>query len=138
MLLTIDSSVLVAAFREDEPQHQVCRAFLEGVRNGTHTVAAPITVLVEVVAAIRRRTGSEVLARRVANELAQPEDLRFLPLTSLRARRATQLAGQLGLRGMDAIVVAVANELRCPLVSLDREMISGARGVVEVRDIEQL
>ena len=138
MLLTIDSSVFVAAFRREETEHAVCRSFLTTVKRGAHSIVAPLTVLVEVTAAIRRRTGSELLARRVGNELTQLEYLTFLPLSQLRARNASQIAGRLGLRGMDAIVVAVAHELRCPIVSLDREILREAGSVVEVRTIDEV
>jgi len=65
MMLTLDSSVIVAAFRENEKKHKKCLKLLEKVKNGQHTAVEPYTVLVEITAAIKRRTGSEELAETV-------------------------------------------------------------------------
>lgn len=68
-------------------------------------------------------------------------NLRSLPgiqlpyLNSARAQTAIRIASTLGLRGMDAIVVQVAQEFGATLVTLDAEMAQRAAGVVGVRDV---
>lgn len=84
---------------------------------------------------MRRRTGSAELARRVARDLQSLNSLVFVELDADRAEQATDLAADLGLRGMDAVVVQAAKEFRTALVSLDEEIIGKARHAVTVRDV---
>ena len=69
MRVVLDSSVLVAAFRSGEPFGREAFAILEAMEQGRCTAVIPITVPVELVAAIRRRTGSSRLAGTVADRL---------------------------------------------------------------------
>ncbi len=135
MLLTLDSSILVADFRPDESAHAASSHLVDLVEEGVHEVVVPVTVLVEVVAAIRRRTGLELLARRAERDLRDLAAVRFEPLTAARAAAAIRIASTIGLRGMDAIVVQVAQEFGATLVTLDEEMARRASGIVSVRDV---
>ncbi len=49
----------IMSVKETEEKHGVCKELLENVKNGKYIGVEPFTVLVEVVAAIRRRTGNE-------------------------------------------------------------------------------
>jgi predicted nucleic acid-binding protein len=136
--LTLDSSVIIAAFRKQEGKHSECRSLVERVKDGEFMALEPYTVLVEVVAAVRRRTGDSDLASRVRNDLQDIETLNFLELTSIRARLASEIAEEIGVRGMDAIVIQVAREFNIPLISLDVDMIDRARPLVKTELIENL
>ena len=76
--VTLDSSVIVAALREQEKKHEECKRVLEKVKDGKLIALEPYTVLVEVVAAIKRRTGSTPLAERVKNDLQDIDTINFL------------------------------------------------------------
>jgi len=136
MLLTLDSSVIVAALRNQEPFHEQCWRILEQLRDGRHVAVQPFTVLVEVAAAIRRRTGSEDLALRVYHDLRSLASLRFVELDAVRTEGAIEVARLSGVRGMDAIVLQIAREFHSALVSLDEEMLAQARGLARVEGIE--
>ena len=136
--LTLDSSVIVAALREQEEKHEVCKRLLERVKNGEFIALESYTVLVEVVAAIKRRTGSEHLAERVKSGLENIDSIKFLDLISIRADDAADIAKETGVRGMDAIVIQVAKEFGSPLVSLDMEMTERSRFIVDIIDIEDV
>lgn len=136
--LTLDSSVIIAALRKQERKHSECRSLVERVKDGELVALEPYTVLVEVVAAVRRRTGDSDLASRVRNDLQDIETLNFLELTSVRSRLASEIAEEIGVRGMDAIVIQVAREFDIPLISLDMDMIDRARPLVKVELIENL
>ena len=135
MEITIDSSILVAALRKDEKQHEKCLALLGKIKNGEYVAIEPYSVLVEVVAAIRRRTGSKDISVKVKNYLLRIESLNFFDIDSVAAERATDIAADIGVRGMDAIVIQVAREQNTSLVSLDEEMIEKAKSVVNIKDI---
>ena len=136
--LTLDSSVIVAALREQEEKHEICKRLLERVKNGEFVALEPCTVLVEVVAAIKRRTGSEYLAERVKSGLENIDSINFLDLISIRADDAANIAKETGVRGMDAIVIQIAKEFGSPLVSLDMEMAERSRFIVDIVDIEDV
>jgi predicted nucleic acid-binding protein len=138
MLLTLDSSVSVAALREQELHHVQARRILDQVQNGEHLAIQPFTVLVEKTAAIRRRTGSEALAQRVQRDLSSLGALQFVELDARRADEAASIALETGVRGMDAIVLQVAKEFGAALVSLDDDMIERAKARVQVKSLADL
>lgn len=77
----------------------------------------PYSVLVEVVASIRRRTGSELLAVEVQNVLENITALSFVMLDIRAAAKACRVATKTGLRGMDALVVQTAKEYKAELIT---------------------
>ena len=58
--------------------------------------------------------------------------MRFEPVTSERAERALELGVRLKLKGMDAIVVEVAQEGGRALITFDQEMAQRAAREVKV------
>jgi len=136
--ITIDSSVIVASLLDREKKHNECRNLLEKVKNGEYIAIEPYIVLVEIVAAIKRRTGSSYLAERVKEDLCNINSIVFLDIMSTRAHQAADIAQEIGVRGMDAIVIQIAREFDVPLVSLDREMLERSKSIIVTRDIEEL
>lgn len=136
--LTIDSSVIVAALRKSEEKHKECKAVLTKIINGEYEAIEPYSVLVEVVAAIKRRTGSSALAQKVKNELLLIDTITFEELVRFRAELAAEIALKNGLRGMDAIVLQTAKENNSVLVTLDGEMLNLTKNIVKTADVEKL
>lgn len=132
MEFVLDSSVIVAAILQTEPNHAGARRLWDRLTAGEHHASAPATVLVEVVSAIRRRTGSERDAREAGERLQAIPDLQFIAMTRGRVLKAVAIAIQTGLRGMDALVAQVARERGLPLVSLDRDFTERAGALVSV------
>jgi len=124
--LTIDSSVIIASLLEKEPRHQEALKIWESVLSGENIAIMPYSVLVEVVAAIRRRTGSEDLACEVRKEILEIENLSFVVLDQKAATEASDLAIQTAVRGMDALVIQVVREFETELITFDEEMIQKA------------
>ena len=133
MHICLDSSVIVAALRKQEVHHNVARNILEKVKNGEYIAIEPYIVLVEIVAAIKRRTGSIELANRVKDDLLAINNINFTDLESIRADAAAEIAINMGVRGMDAIVIQIAKEFGIPLISLDMEMIEKSKSFVDAR-----
>ena len=136
--VTIDSSVIISSLKEDEEKHDICRKIMEKVKNAEFIVFVPYIVLVEVAAAIKRRTGSKELAKRIRKGLETMDTIYFLDLTKYRARDAAEIAEQTGTRGMDAIVVQAAKENDTTLITLDMEMAKRVRSIVRVVEVENL
>ena len=124
--LTIDSSVIIASLLEKEPRHQEALKIWESILSGESIAIMPYSVLVEVVAAIRRRTGSEDLACEVRKEILEIENLSFVVLDQKAALEASDLAIRTGVRGMDSLVIQVVREFETELITFDEEMIQKA------------
>ena len=138
LFITLDSSVIIAALRRQEENHSQCRSLLEKVKNAQYTSIQPYTVLVEVAAAVKRRTNSEHLAIQVKNLLQNMDTMNFVELSPVRADSAAELAAKTGLRGMDAVVVQIAHEFDATLITLDQEMMDRAKSIVKIRSVEKL
>ena len=138
MNICLDSSVIVAALRKQEVHYEAAKNLLEKVKDGDHIAIEPYIVLIEVVAAIKRRTGSTELAKRVKNDFLAIDTINFTDLESTRASDASEIAMNLGVRGMDAIVIQTAKEFNVPLITLDKEMIEKAKLFVDIRAVDDL
>lgn len=132
--LTIDSSVIIASLLEKEPRHQEALKIWESILSGESIAIMPYSVLVEVVAAIRRRTGSEDLACEVRKEILEIENLSFVVLDQKAALEASDLAIRTGVRGMDSLVIQVVREFETELITFDEEMIQKAGKVVRAEN----
>ena len=129
----IDASVYVALANEADRYHDRCFTWFESCLEEQKTIAAPRLLLVEVAASIRRLTGSTQLARRVLSELQETELIELYPLTAVRSETAADLAASTGVRGADAVYLALAMELDETLVTLDRQQLERGKGVTDVK-----
>lgn len=121
--VTIDSSVVIASLLKNESRHKEALNIWQKVLTGRQIAIMPYSVLIEVVAAIRRRTGSEELAMQIKDELMSTDSISFVILDSEAAEHAADIASKTGVRGMDAIVIQVAEEYETELISFDNEMV---------------
>lgn len=124
--ITVDSSVIISSLLEQESRHKEALAIWKRVLAGKDFAVMPFSVLVEVVAAIRRRTGSEELALQVRQALLDAEAVSFIVLDEQAAEDAAEIAAKTAVRGMDALVIQVAREFGTELVSFDNEMLAKA------------
>ncbi|MEA1984629.1 MAG: type II toxin-antitoxin system VapC family toxin [Euryarchaeota archaeon] len=138
MKICLDSSVIVAALRRQEKDHLAAKDLLRKVKDGQHFAIEPYIVLVEITAAIKRRTGSKELAMRVKNDLLAIDTINFVELNTDSATDAADIAASIGVRGMDAIVIQVARDFNIPLVTLDREMVEKATSLVDVQELQEI
>ena len=132
--VTLDSSVLVSAFVKGDEFRPKARRIMESVFSGERRVVTSVIVFVEVCGAISRRVGVDK-ALLVKDQLVEWEEMGFLvwsELTRKRMEEAAELAIELKLRGMDAIVVQVAREKKRKLITFDEEVAKKAEAVVEV------
>lgn len=135
MNLTLDSSIIIAALRKQEAMHKECKALLRQVKEGRHKILESMIVPVEVTTAIRRRTGSEKLARQVRENLLQLNSFFLLELTEPRMNHAARIAEKVPLKGMDAIIAQIAEERNSILVALDEEFAKKVEQIVTVKDV---
>lgn len=126
-MITIDASVFVAAGAPGDPRAEEASAVLESAITLGMAIHQPTLTLVEVGAAIARRSDDDRLAQEAGAALLSMPGLVLHPLDLAAATDATALAAQLRLRGADAIYVATAMRASTTLVTLDDEQLARAR-----------
>jgi predicted nucleic acid-binding protein len=87
----------------------------------------------EVAGALARRTGDPAFARLVIADMRRLSGLRLATLTTALAARSAARAIDLGLRGADAVYVALAERLGVPLVTRDQEQLTRAAAAIQTR-----
>jgi predicted nucleic acid-binding protein len=117
--VTIDASVFVSRLREDDAAHAESRAFLEALRERAILTFLPTLVRPEIVGAVRHFSGDAQVARRALEVLDPLPNLNFAPLDNRLANDAAALAAESGMKGADAVYVAVARLFDTTLVTLD-------------------
>lgn len=127
-----DASVWVARLIPQEPRHATCVEWWRSFDASSGRIIVPVLLLAEVGGAISRRTGKPALARQVVQTLLKTPELTFVPMDQELGEHAAQLAASLGLRGADAVYVALAHRLHVPLLSLDDEHTKKAGKTVQV------
>lgn len=133
----VDASIFVASALSEEPQHAGAFAFLEAAVQAQITRLAPAIIAAEVMGAIARRTGRPLLARRFFAVLRARPEFVVLPVDATLGDEAGEVAALQGIKGCDAIYVALARTRAIPLITLDREQQERAPDDVEVLAPEQ-
>ena len=130
-MTVVDASVLIAVFLVQDRHHQASRAWFDQHLAAGATLAAPMLLLTEVAGAISRRTGDPTLGRSAVAWITQLPEMQLFAVDDQLWQRATELAAALGLRGADAVYVALADHLQRPLVTWDGEQrVRGSQRVV--------
>lgn len=126
---TIDASVLVNAFNPHEKGHGASLELLAAIEERGDPVIVPTLLLPEIASAIARATGDDAGAIRYAVATASFPNLTLIPLSSGMAHEAAALAPVHGLRGADAVYLAVARRYGTTLVSRDRVQLAAGSAV---------
>jgi len=122
-VITIDASVLVAAGAPDDSASAAAAAFIDAALTEGVAIHQPTLTLVEVGAAIARRTGDSGLAMEAGAALLSLPGLVLHPLDIDAAADGAALAARLRLRGADAIYAATAMRSGTTLITLDDELL---------------
>ena len=77
----------------------------------------------------RGRSGDQ--AQEVKQELLKIENVSFVALDQKAAEEAADLAIQTGVRGMDALVIQVAQEFATELITFDDEMMKKSQMILK-------
>lgn len=132
-MYTIDASVWVNGFDHQEAGHEISRYFLALMGQRGAAIAIPTLALAEVSGAISRTRKEPDAAQAFALALSMLPNLTVIPLDAALAKQALQLAARHGLRGADAVYVAVSMETHYTLVSLDREHLTRLTDIIPVK-----
>jgi predicted nucleic acid-binding protein len=117
----VDASVWVGRLVPQDVHYEASRRWLEAYAAQGGRLISPILLLAEVAGAIARRTGDAELAERAVEQVLRVPRLGLVPTDPRLGRMAAQVAADLGLKGADAVYVALAHHLKAPLVTWDRQ-----------------
>lgn len=125
-MLVLDANLWVAAFDPSDVFHgDSVAVFAEAARRAL-PLAGPSFVVLESICALARRVGDPSFAQAAATKMADHPALHLEPLSEALLAEAERLGVERRLRGADALYLATATRLGCPLLSWDEELI--ARG----------
>ena len=113
----VDASVWVSRQSTGDPHHRRTVDWFD--RRAGALQIAPILMLPEVAGALSRITGVPRVGHDLIRHLLRLPTLRLVPLDAPLGERAALVAAELGLRGADAVYVAVAERLGLPLITWD-------------------
>ena len=129
----VDASVYVASLSGTDRHHARAWSWFETAAGRGDRLLAPNLLAVELAASIRRLADDETLARRAVSELLADQLVELAPLTAERGLRASEVAVRAGVRGADAVYLALAEELGAVLVTLDRQLLKRGGLVARVQ-----
>ena len=122
-IAVVDASIWVSRLVSADVHHPVSETWLETFVGGGGQCVAPVLLLAEVAGAISRRTTEARLGQAVLKLLLRMPALRIVNVERRLGTSAAQLAADLGLRGADAVYVALARQLKVPLITWDQEQL---------------
>ena len=131
-MIVVDASVWISVSVPADVFHEPSRRWLISARALGERFAAPTVVLAEVAGGMSRRVGSPVAGAAGVLAIEQAPGLHLVDVDDSLGRHAAELAADLGLRGADAVYVATALRLACPIVTWDDEMVEKTRGMAAV------
>ncbi len=134
-MIVVDASVWVSRLVPQDSFHQQVCDWMAARRAENTLFISPAILLPEVAGAISRRTGAPGLAEQAVSALGRLPGLRLVEMERSLVSDAAGLAGQLGLRGADAIYVATARYLDLPLCTLDEDQARRAGYLVKTERI---
>jgi len=132
--LTIDASVFISRLREGDEAHEASREFLEALFDRPILIVLPTLVQPEITGAVRRLAGDSHIARRALEVLDPLPNMNLVPLERRLAAEAAHLAAEFGMKGADAVYVAVARLFDTTLVTLDLQQRERCPSAVRVVD----
>ena len=128
----IDSSVYIALINQHEAFHeQSLQWFRQAIATRT-PMSVPAIFLAEVAAAMSRGQNDPDLARRAVTFVRNSKYISLQPISVVLAESAARIAGELRIRGCDAVYVALALQLNQPLVTLDHQLAYRGSNIVHV------
>ena len=132
MKAVLDANILVARFVPTEPAHAECLGVVQACQEPGVKILVPLLLPAELAGSIARITGSDSAAQHALMVMQSYSWLRVCLADTAFVERTARLAGRHALRGADAFYLALAAEQRCPLITLDGELITRAPNTITV------
>jgi len=131
-MAVIDASVYVSTLLPSDANHRAAQAWIGRALRAGERISAPWILVAEVASAIGRSTGDTALAIQVVQRLMRAGVVQLVQVGPALAEQAALISAQRGIRGCDAIYVALAASLNDTLVTFDKQQGERAMGTVAV------
>jgi predicted nucleic acid-binding protein len=122
---------MTATYLPDDAGHESSSGWLERMARTGHRLVAPSILLTEVAAAVTKSTGNVADARWALDDMLGLIEIHAVG--EALATRAGEIAAAHGIRGCDAIYIALAESLGEELVTLDDQQLARGAAVVRTR-----
>lgn len=131
-MLTLDANIYARDIDPNDPNYPDCHALIERLKQGDVRVVVPTLLLAELAASISRVRRDPMRARITVDALQALPFLEFVDLDRTLGQEAAEIAADRGVKGADAIYVAVARRYGSTLVTLDQEQATRAAPIAKV------
>lgn len=132
-MFCIDASVIICAASPKEPYFSKCKDFLTQIRERDVKVFLPEIIIPEITSGLFRATGDSIVAYELALSFRNVPNFSFVTVDRKLADLASWVICKTGLRGADAIYVALASDYNLELITLDKEQLEKSKKLVKVR-----
>ena len=134
--LVIDSNVFIASLIKSDEFHQKSIEIVEKMQKKEIIFHISMIVPIEVASTIARRVGTKESNESVEiiNNWIKEKKIKIYELNKKRMLAAEKCGIIYKLRGMDAIIIQLANELKIPLITFDNEIIERAKDIKFIHD----
>jgi predicted nucleic acid-binding protein len=131
--VVVNSNIIAASFLASDRLHQQGRTYIDGLEAGDYVFHLPMLVIVEVTSAIRRQAEKHWLAllsalKQSVVDWEQDGKLVLYTLDRGRMDASVNIAERDRLKGADAVIAALAEELDMPLKTFDSEILDRFAG----------
>ena len=121
--VVVDASVFVSWIVSGDANHNDSHSWMKKYRTIGGLLIMPAFAMIEVAAALARQSNQPALAKAAVKDLYSLSIVRIVPLDSALVQTAVEIASDFQLRAGDSTYVAVAYNLKIPLVSWDKEQL---------------
>ena len=130
--VVLDPSLMITSVTKMDQNHAVATSFMRQLGEAAVNAALPVIALPELASGLGRGQRSQPAARKLLLRFRSLPHLQLVVIDEALAALSAELALQQGLKGCDAVYVALARSLEIPLITLDREQQDRAPADVEV------
>lgn len=120
-MAVLDASVQIALVNRADPHREAALRWYRSAIAKAEPLHAPWIIVAEVGSGIRRGLGDRELAGQAVQSLIADGMVQLVPVDADLAARAAAIAIDHGIRGCDALYVALAQALGESLVTFDQQ-----------------
>lgn len=131
-MAVLDASVQIALVNRADPHREAALRWYRSAIAKAEPLHAPWVMVAELGSGIRRGLGDRDLAQQAVQSLIADGMVQLVPVDADLAARAAAIAIDHGIRGCDAVYVALAQALGEPLVTFDRQQSTRGAGAATV------
>jgi len=128
----IDANVWVSRWLKADEFHEPSYKWLFSLVEDRTPFAAPVLILPEISGAVARRSRSPKAGMQASSLIQAMPGIQLVSMDASFARAAAGIASSLGIRGAEAVYVALAKAIGYTLVTWDNEVLARSNQVCRV------